>query len=267
MLLYKYVSLARGRLILRENRVCFSLSENFNDPFDKPRYPRARSMNLTEELFDPLQRMGKELAWATMTGILSLTRTPANPLMWAHYAAGHAGMVVGFDEIAAGFTDEAANLIPAQFGSVVYVSQRPQTPFLSQHTAPLHVGKTHHFVLEHYEKLQRIFLHKSLPWFYEEEVRVVKSLADQSGNGGTTPSGTFDMVWAGDTRYHLYRLPAGAIREIYFGLDAHHEGSDEIVYYAREHHPGIKTFDCVLDDSALTVGFGDYVTIAEATSP
>ncbi|OJT94873.1 MAG: hypothetical protein BGN82_00940 [Alphaproteobacteria bacterium 65-7] len=267
MMLYKYIPLARGSEIIRRNQVCFSLSENFNDPFDKPRYPRDRSLTLMEELLDPLQRVGKELAWATMTGILSLTRTPANPLMWAHYASGHTGMVIGFDAVAAGFTDEATNLIPAQFGSVVYVSRRPTTPFLTKHITPLNVGNSHHFVLEHYEKLQRIFLHKSIHWSYEEEVRVVKSLSNQSDRGGVTLSGSFDTISANDTRYHMYHLPAGAIKDIYFGLHSDHEKSDEIYYHAKERYPQIRAHDCVLDDSALAVDFADYTTMAEAASP
>jgi hypothetical protein len=266
VLLYKYVPLERGREIIRDGRVCFSLSENFNDPFDKPRYPRERSLTFTEELFDPLQRMGKELVWAAMTGILSLTRTPANPLMWAHYAAGHIGMVVGFDAVIAGFTDETANLIPAQFGGVIYVSRRPIAPFIGNYSVPLNVGGTHHFAMEHYEKLQRIFLHKSIHWSYEEEVRVVKSLSDQSGNGGTTPSGSFKIDWANDTRYHMYSLPVGAIKEIYFGLNSDHEASDEIYSYAMQHHHGIRAFECVLDDSALTVGFEAYSPMADLFS-
>jgi DUF2971 family protein len=100
--------------------------------------------------------MGKNYIWTENTGILSLTRTPTNPLMWAHYAEKHQGMVIGIDAVAAGLTDEKANLIPAQYGSVIYVSRRQDQPFIGKPQTSLTVGSTYHFPHDHYEKLQRL---------------------------------------------------------------------------------------------------------------
>jgi hypothetical protein len=263
MMLYKYVPFATGKAILQSGRVCFSLPKYFNDPFDKPRYPREKGANPLTDIFGSKQIWGKELVWGANTGILSLTRTPTNPLMWAHYAEMHKGMVIGIDAVAAGFTDESSNLIPAQFGSVIYVSRRPTQQFISKSQTPLAVGATHHFASDHYEKLQRIFLHKPLYWAYEEEVRVLKCLGGLSEMGGANPSGDFKIIKVNDKLLHLLALPKGALKEVYFGLRSEHDQTDDLYYEAKEIDSNLRFFDCQLDDGAFTVEFAPYATIAE----
>ena len=185
MILYKYVSSYEGRRILEKASLRFTQPEYFNDPFDLPAYPEDERTNPDDGIFSRLRTRGKNLAWQTNTGILSLTRTPTNPLMWAHYADKHQGIVIGIDVVQAGFTNEKTNLVPAQYGSVIYVSCRQKQPFFSQPGTGLVVGGTYHFPHDHYEKLQRLFLHKPLCWSYEEEVRVVKCLKGVSQDGGS----------------------------------------------------------------------------------
>lgn len=266
MMLYKYVSFSTGEAILQTGKICFSLAKDFNDPFDKPRYPRAKGSTVIDDIFSPLQMLGKEMLWGSNTGILSLTRTAANPLMWAHYADMHRGMVIGIDAIAAGFTDEQCNLIPAQYGSVIYVSGRANQQFISKAKTPLAVGATHYFPHDHYEKLQRIFLNKPIYWAYEEEVRVLKCLNDLTASGGISKSGDFNITKAGERTLHLLALPEGAIKEVYFGLRTEHPDTDDLYYAAKKAAPDLKFFDCVLDDGDFTVKHEPYVTMAEAAS-
>jgi len=172
MMLYKYVAFDTGRKVLAENSIGFSQPKFFNDPFDLPSYPQEAGANPIESMFGQVRTWAKNHIWAEHTGILSLTRTPTNPLMWAHYANKHEGMVIGIDAVVAGLTREDSNLIPAQYGSVIYVSRRSNQPFFGKPKEGIEVGGTHHFPHDHFEKLQRVFLHKPLCWSYEEEVRV-----------------------------------------------------------------------------------------------
>jgi hypothetical protein len=126
MMLYKYVSFAAAKAILQKNAIGFSQPKFFNDPFDLPSYPPEPTANPIDAQFAHIRTWGKNQIWAENTGILSLTRTPTNPLMWAHYADKHEGIVVGIDAVIAGLTDEDSNFIPAQYGSVIYVSVRTQ---------------------------------------------------------------------------------------------------------------------------------------------
>lgn len=264
MILYKYVPFAAGEKIVESNAVLFAQPKTFNDPFDVPSYPDEPADDPSLAIFGRLRTMAKNYIWAENTGVLSLTRTPANALMWAHYADKHQGMVIGIDVEAAGFTDEKSNLIPAQHGSVVYVSRRVSSPFASRAATSIAVGATHHFPKDHYEKLQRIFLHKPLAWSYEEEVRVIKSLHSPQGNKAVTASGTFSIVATKERTLHLYSLPKGAIREVYFGFRADLGTTDAFVARLAKADPSIAVFESVLDDGALSVGAQPYVSLAEA---
>jgi hypothetical protein len=263
MILYKYASFDDGKKILESGSVRFTQPKFFNDPFDLPSYPEEESANPTGGIFAKLHIMGKNLIWRDNTGILSLTRTPTNPLMWAHYADKHRGMVIGIDAFAAGLTDETANLIPAQYGSVIYVSQRQDQPFISKPQSPLAVGSTYHFPHDHYEKLQRLFLHKPLCWSYEEEVRVVKCLKGISKGSSDTPSGHFDLITDGGRELHLYSLPSRSIVELYIGFRADLDTSDKLFEQVKQHNPQLAVYECNLDSGNLSVGFTEYALVDE----
>lgn len=147
MILYKYVPFAAGAQIIDSNAVLFSQPKTFNDPFDMPTYPDEPAGDPVSAVFAQVRTMGKNYIWAEKTGILSLTRTPANALMWAHYADKHQGMVIGINAETARFTDEQSNFIPAQYGSVIYVSRRVSGPFTTRPATGIAVGETHIFRL------------------------------------------------------------------------------------------------------------------------
>lgn len=264
MILYKYVSFERGEKIIDSNAILFARPETFNDPFDIPSYPEEPAGDPVSAIFARLRTMGKNFIWAENTGILSLTRTPVNALMWAHYADKHQGMVIGVDAKVAGFTDERSNLIPAQYGSVIYVSRRTTGPFASRPATGIAVGATHHFPADHYEKLQRVFLHKPLAWSYEEEVRVIKSLHGLKGDKATTASGSFSIIETTGRTLHLYSVPPGSIREVYFGIRAAVGSVDAVASRLAKADPSIAVFECVLDDGALSVGMQPYAPLVEA---
>jgi len=266
MILYKYVSFDAGSGIIEGNAIGFSQPKYFNDPFDMPSYPEEEAADPVSGIFAALRKMGKNYTWAEKTGILSLTRTPINALMWAHYADSHRGLVIGIDAATAGFTDENSNLIPAQYGSVIYVSHRDTAPFITKPRKGIAVGATHHFPADHYDKLQRVFLHKPLYWSYEEEVRVVKSLDGIEGAQADTQSGHFELDNSRGRPLYLYALPPGSIRELYLGIKADDKAADALVYRARARHPHLSAYECVLDSGRLTVGYSDYVSIADAVA-
>ncbi len=263
MILYKYVSFDLAKKILTNSSVRFTQPQYFNDPFDLPAYPEMRSENPVNDIFSRLAVMGKNMAWARNTGILSLTRTPTNPLMWSHYAGEHRGMVIGIDVVRAGLTCETSNLIPAQYGSVIYVSVRPNQPFIDQPKTGLAVGATHHFPREHYEKLQRLFLHKPLCWSYEEEVRVVKCLNGLSAESSETESGKFKINECESGTRHLYTLPQDSIREVYFGFRMDLEAEEMFSNKIKTHYPNASILECNLDNENFSVGSQQYLSIED----
>jgi hypothetical protein len=78
MILYKYVSFDGGCEILGGASIAFSNPWDFNDPFEM-----ASSHGiLPKSNFAPIVLK----SMMERSGVLSLTRSPLNPLMWAHYA-------------------------------------------------------------------------------------------------------------------------------------------------------------------------------------
>jgi hypothetical protein len=266
LILYKYISFAAGEKILKHNSIGFSQPKYFNDPFDLPTYPKGKNEGFESvpAMLSTINRMSTENNWAENSGILSLTRVPTNPLMWAHYADEHKGMVIGIDVTISGFVEEETNLIPAQFGNVVYVSERFESPFQTTPEIPIAVGATHHFSQDNFEMLQRLFLYKAICWSYEEEVRVVKCIQ------GVEPSkvrkifsGVFDGITVNGRELYLFSLPENAVQEVYFGLRSDLEESNRLYLQIKERHHEVSVYECELDESKFQVGFRKYSRIDE----
>ncbi|MDP9706645.1 UNVERIFIED_ORG: hypothetical protein J2W64_003859 [Rahnella aquatilis] len=189
MILYKYVDLETARKILANHTVKFTNPYDFNDPFEVT----SAFYESNERKYSDEGNALNHLKISMCYGILSLSRSPTNPLMWAHYGWGkrmhhenviflgqnntaHGGMVIGIDINESGLNDEGSNIIPAKFGSVIYTTTKPTTAFSESENLELIEGMKFHYDPQYQEALQRAFLYKSSHWSYEEEVRVVRNI-------------------------------------------------------------------------------------------
>lgn len=254
MILYKYVGGMAGEKIIRSNAIGFSHASDFDDPFELTAYPRDDEGNRAFVRFMSRLRAGaKRSIWLRNTAILSLTRSPLNPLMWAHYGDGHRGFVIGLDVEASGFTSTDMNLVPAQFGSVIYSERRPTQALVS--SALMHVGEEFSYRPEISEKLQRLFLMKPLCWSYEEEVRVVKCV---KGIDRTRrlPSGPFQIGRHKGRALYLVMLPHDAITEVYLGAATRvlrSDGYQGLVSALRDYNPRARIRQCVVGEDEWTL--------------
>lgn len=214
MKLFKYVGLKKAREILTRRRIGFTLPRYLNDPFDIPMEPVYPAPTMFDEDMWRLHTSFSNVAWGLTSAVLSLTRSPTNALMWAHYGEQHNGVVIGIDMASAGLLDISKNMIPAHYGSMTYARRRMKDPYVDR-TRPLSIGQMKDFIAADFEMLQRLFLVKPLEWAYEEEVRVVKSVGGLVTVGGD--NGT-DLVVDGGSgvRYYL-PLPDGSITDVIFG--------------------------------------------------
>lgn len=186
MILYKYVDSKTAELIIKNSTFKFSKPSSLNDPFE------LTSLHYASDSEDEDQAI-RFIAASMSYGILSLTRNPLNPLMWAHYGKGekleggrgisldrdngsHAGFVFGIDADEAGLNENSSNVIPAKFGSVIYASTKPRSPFDNSENHMFYEGLQFAFNPNILEALQRTFLYKPAYWSYEEEVRVVRNV-------------------------------------------------------------------------------------------
>jgi hypothetical protein len=181
MILYKYLGPARIDVI-RDARIRHTQPLLFNDPFESKPYvagmPPKDLMEKVSKVEAKRQGMSEEMRVAILkssenpdqfakvmeimlamfgsaVGVLSLTEKPTNLLMWAHYAAEHAGYVIGFDTDhdywRYGPVKEA--LSRDNLRKVDYSEQRPKAE---------HAGAI---------SLEEVYYRKSLEWEYEQEWR------------------------------------------------------------------------------------------------
>lgn len=208
MILYKYVDSDTAELIIQNSTLKFSRASSLNDPFE------LTGLHYGSE--EQYKKQTLRFCSASMSyGILSLTRAPMNPLMWAHYGKGtnyddkkvilldkdnssHAGVVFGIDVNDAELNDEGSNVIPAKYGSVIYTSTKPHNPYINSEDNNFFEGMQFHFNPTFLEALQRTFLYKPAYWSYEEEVRVVRNISR--------------------SRSEIQLINKSSIKEIYIGI-------------------------------------------------
>jgi len=178
VILYKYYGYDAGKKALESRNLGFRKPKNFNDPFELsflsnssgPHSKQAELKSILDELRDAV-------------AVLSLTRAPSNPLMWAHYGEDHSGFVIGYDVNDSFLSSEEYNLVPVSAGDVVYThTKSPHILDLEmmrrvQNIFMLGMGEFRRIQdLETHSLVRKIFLTKHANWVYEEEVRVVKVL-------------------------------------------------------------------------------------------
>ena len=224
MLLYKYVSLKALRKILETNSLGFTRLPDFNDPFDISITPFIPPKKGEAGFASGARAKIDSMIKAKNYGALSLTRSPENIQMWSHYADNHYGAVIEIDATKAKFNCPDKNFIPAFIGSVIY-SSIPETGLYYSIPNKLETKSIHNFDINHFEKLQRLFLSKPLSWAYEEEVRVVKYLEGKPDKHEekefSNQSGKFNAIRINnDKMTYCFKMPEGAITSVILGSRA-----------------------------------------------
>ncbi len=178
MILYKYYGFSSGIAALESQKLGFRSPAYFNDPFELSYLDNSSDSNF----------VSKEIATLKENlVILSLTRTPYNPLMWAHYAEDHRGFVIGYDIEDEFLLSGKYNVISASEGDVIYTTKKEKVEVTDELKDSLNIisliaqGKEIRSISK--EKMEKItpilkksLLYKHSCWAYEEEIRVIKVL-------------------------------------------------------------------------------------------
>lgn len=148
---------------------------------------KAQLQGYTEMAVPMMQRIMFD-KFEEMVGILCLTESPANLLMWAHYADSHQGFVIEFDVDSPFFDQRKSSEDDLRhLRKVIYSEQRPS------------------LVLSEIEDFSP-FLTKGVDWSYEAEWRMMVPLSSASV-----------VIGDGPTAIHLYEFPKSAIRSVILG--------------------------------------------------
>lgn len=196
----------------------------FADMQMKSAMPQALSLAKT---LTPIGQTGIAML-ADQLGILSLTETPDNLLMWAHYAASHEGFVIGVDErhsyfnCAKGSGDDLR-----QLSKVKCVGKRPSLP-MTQLT------------------VDDVLLTKSSQWAYENEWRIVRPLLEAD-----------KVIEASPHPIHLFSFPPEIIRTIILGYRMTAGTKAKIIQAIsdKERYPDIEVLQATQDEQEYKVNF------------
>jgi hypothetical protein len=232
LLLYKYLTFDGALKVIKNSSISFTKAHQFNDLFEMEAISSFSSItdDSNPEMIRKNIETSKLKGGINMSyGVLSLTRNPLNNLMWSHYGDEHRGVVIGINIEEAGFCDPQKNVIPAQFGDVIYTKTFPRAPtikithsFNELRTIKSHSTKTYDF-------LKYAYLFKGIDWAYEEEIRVVKNVGFhifdpdvENNNYYTNTNGSWRHVKASNYKdYNLFKFPISSVKEIYFGAMTH----------------------------------------------
>lgn len=230
MILYKYFAFSGGTRAIKSRQLGFRTPTYFNDPFEL-----TGLSNISD--YPTIQT---QIEWLQDFGVLCLTKSPMNPLMWAHYGDQHKGFVVGYDVSVPFLNDPKFNIISAMDGNVFYTSQKENTVLSPDMRAQL-LRELQDSAMggdgsgSSTQLIKRILLQKHLCWAYEEEVRVVKRVTCGLGQSVDefyeSPENIFKTITepiSGTDDYHVQAKPGCEglylsevkvpIKEVYLGL-------------------------------------------------
>lgn len=168
---------------------------------------------------------------AQLSGVLSLTETPDNLLMWSHYSEQHTGMVIEVDELHSIFDERRSLLDDLRYlRRVAYLDIRP-------------ISKT----VEDFSYADYMLM-KSAEWSYEKEWRIAKTVADAKH---TIPASPYDIC--------LFDMPATAIKRVILGARISLADIDRIKNILRTtpHLGHIRLQQACLDERRFALNFVD----------
>ena len=206
-MLYKYITAERVD-VLQNLKVRFTPYNQLNDPYECrfvlnpiPRERRKAKADDYEAEWVEVERWLQ--THVGQLGMLCLSRTSRNLLMWSHYAANHSGLVVAFDE-QHDFFKHDVYFYQTPFWRKVIISLpgfgtlRDLT--YSQERSVINLGEGVPF---------DSFFRKSLDWSYEQEVRIFRTLEEAN-----------EIHGSGSKAVHLFNLPPELIRQVIIGAQA-----------------------------------------------
>jgi hypothetical protein len=165
-------------------------------------------------------------------GVLSLSRTFSNLLMWSHYAESHKGFVIGLDVSHDFFYQKTHEGLKSAPNKVSYTTQRSAT----------HTGDP--------DLYAKILCEKPIDWAYEEEIRIFRLLTQE-----TKPSGIDKHGYP----VYLFSLPKECIKSIYIGAHAKSSLKEIILKYTTDKKLNISVFEMVISKSRYELEYQQCV--------
>lgn len=218
-IVYKYVT--KDRIDVLENRLIrFTSHRDLNDPFECQFALEPFEHEQVDAEKDGFRTEQAEVSvWLddlNPLGILSLSETSDNLLMWAHYAQDHTGFVIGFDAQHEWFRQGRAYYKDPILGTAEHlgldglqrVDYSPNFPITGRPREIPH----------------RAFVTKSSDWCYEREIRKFRHQSEASCVNGSV---------------HLFEFPKCLVREVILGCQSTPDLAKKVQQVKRDSLPHI----------------------------
>ncbi|UQA50935.1 DUF2971 domain-containing protein [Vibrio sp. ED002] len=168
-------------------------------------------------------------------GILSLTRSNRNLLMWSHYASSMTGYVIEFDESNDFFhrpniLGQSTNLQSIKYSEIRQIPNIVKCGGLD------------------------LLCHKPIDWAYEQEERMFISNMHSDFKVGNLDTFGNDI--------YLYPIPRDAIKAIYFGCRMKETLKREISGFVKSNNIQCKLYNSSITSSEYKIAFEPYDTNA-----
>ncbi|MDD2802316.1 MAG: DUF2971 domain-containing protein [Methylococcales bacterium] len=185
-------------------------------------------------------------------GILSLSKTKNNLLMWSHYADSHKGFVIGFDETHDFFHPKNGQNPINNLRDVNYASRRSVAQWETNEEAYL-----------------SIFFEKPKDWDYEKEVRVIRHFnyhsitVEQAGYPSYEQTVYFTFKdnkkifgYDGlDYPIYLFDLPKECIKCVYLGANAQPKLIEEIIDAIKSNNLTVELYETKMSETQYELEF------------
>ncbi|HEY6436324.1 MAG TPA: DUF2971 domain-containing protein, partial [Ignavibacteriaceae bacterium] len=223
MSLFKYIHPDRTDF-LKNGSIRFSTPKSLNDPFElKPQVSASKISEIISKSIPAalhhkinLEKINEDLTLRIYKGmeelgILCLTESDENLLMWAHYANSHQGFVVEFDEKNDFFKCRYNNDNPVgRLTRVKYTDTRPVIDLTN---------------IEVVKSLPETIITKSKEWSYEQEWRFVLPIKNAD-----------KIIKNGSEIIYLFNYQKSSIKSITFGCMTSKEKKSEIIEIIKSSH-------------------------------
>ena len=243
-ILYKYLSITGGIMMLGNKTLQYTNASQLNDPFDC--HPKLIDYsNVPENVLHGWipkewwqeKEENDALNLRNDTWLTSFSKVNDSILLWAHYCNNHTGICVGLD----------MEKVPPMRGLLYLEPLEIEV----QYTDILHKPDGYREADWQYQ-----WRTKAKEWEYEQEVRLVIPKPSPEYAAFTPEQAAEDKknkhkIWDWKEIHHYVELPPDCFESVYFGVNTSKENIEKLSRHMHKLNPSTKLYQMTLDPDAL----------------
>lgn len=244
-ILYKYLDIKGGKMMIGNQTLQFTNASQLNDPFDcHPKLldysnvPENVLHGWIEKEWWQEKEENDALNLRNDTWLCSLSKINNSLLMWSHYCWNHIGVCIGLD------MEKVMDSVPPMFGTI-YLK-----PFEIEVQYTDIINRPDGYIAADWQYQWRT---KAKEWAYEQEVRlIVKDPNPEYAAFTPEQAKQKKKEWDCKEIHHYLPLSGDCFDSIYFGVKIDPVDKEKIIHFARTKlNPDIKLYQMRIDENAF----------------